>query len=515
MAVLAVSGDIPRVLHNFAASDSQDAILAALISTVNYQNGNTRLKLALNEAQSNIFTKSNPAFRWKGAAAIVISDGFTGESVSDVAAAANSLRAVGVRVLALGSKIRGDFGSRALHAVVSSSSDLYLASSAEANAGSVALALASAVSCVPAPTTTVGPPVLCLAGSSAVCSCGDGCSTCAISDAASQCVNCSVPNVLLNGACVASCPAGYSTSVRKDGTRLCVFQTDNLDLSFIVDSSGSIDPAVFEGVKAFAAGVVDQLPVSSADARCVCLFIHLCSCPDKFHIGSFGFSSLVANSCSVSFMTYADVQSTTLRFSDSYNKQTIKSRIMSTNYLGGGSDTAEALDTASLQLFGRSSSGARGINGVVVIVTDGIADDALENVQQAAAALKALVRRVIVIGVGADVSTSDLLAMASAPEYVFVGDSTGVGGLTAAQLVAVLGSLGAPSTTPSSNNVEQSTTTTGPVNNNAAVPNGGSSSSDSTIIPVILGERSLLTYSHFSRLKPIPLLSLAFSVNCI
>lgn len=268
---MVASGNLPLVLHNFAVTDSTAAITTAIASAASYTGSSTQLGLALSEAVMDIFSPRNANYRGSGGVAVVLTDGFSSETAADMTAAALSLQQQGVQILALGASVRGDVGVRALAAITASPADIYYLGAD--NVSAVSVALGKAVACpatVPAPATTVR-PALCAAGSSAACTCGAGCVTCAVGSPA-VCVRCVSISTLYNGVCVSACPSGYSTTTNLDGSSTCVFGTPSLDLAFVVDSSGSISPATFASVKQSIISIVNALPVSATETRYACYF---------------------------------------------------------------------------------------------------------------------------------------------------------------------------------------------------------------------------------------------------
>ena len=259
-----MADNTPVVVHNFDPMDTKDTIIAALNSSLAYQSSITNLQAGLEEAQNVIFIDSNPYFRNSHSVLIVITDGQESQSVVGVAAAAALLANQGVHIIALGSSVRGDVGIRALNALVASPKDLFYASGSPSAVG---MALASAAVCPPIPTTTQAPPVLCRAGSSNACDCGNNCQMCEITASSSKCAVCNDTYANYNGACVPTCPAGFSEVRTVNASNVCSFNTPDLDVAFLVDSSGSISPAVYSSIKSYVIKVIELLPVDSADVR--------------------------------------------------------------------------------------------------------------------------------------------------------------------------------------------------------------------------------------------------------
>ena len=141
----------------------------------------------------------------------------------------------------------------------------------------------------------------------------------------------------------------------------------------------------------------------------------------------------------VAALSYSSAANTILEFDTTYDVDAAISLINASSYLGGPSDIVTALDTTTIRLFARSSSGSRGINGAVVVLTDGINDNSLALVQDASQSLLKFVSQTVAIGVGVDMSADDLRAIASASNNVFLGDSDGLGSVTPELVLARIG----------------------------------------------------------------------------
>ena len=186
-------------------------------------------------------------------------------------------------------------------------------------------------------------------------------------------------------------------------------------------------------------------------------------------------------------MTYSGTEQIVADFNTGSDKSNLINLITNAPYLGGPTDTVGALDDATLKLFERASSGFRGQNGVAVVITDGISDESVVDVHTSAVALQGYTRKVFAIGVGADISNSDLQAISSSAADVYLGDANGLDSLAPATLVAALGAVGSKSTTPTPAAAQQQGTGSG----KADVPgngNGSSSSTSNNNVPIILGE---------------------------
>lgn len=260
------SSGVTEVLLSFSSNDSEATVAAALRSTMNFLSGPSALSVLLDAARTTVFTTMNTQYRGKNPTAVVLTDGLNGEPAGDLSAAVTRLVAAGVRVVALGVPVRGDVGMRVLNTLVSNdASAVFVAGDAtDADAVAVSGALASAIACPAAAGGAV--PLLCLAGTLG-CSCGTACRVCAVQDATQTCVQCRSSTALYNGACVGTCPAGFTVSPSNATGNVCVSQCAELDVAVVIDASGSIPPALFDAMKTFAAAFVAQLPVGTADTR--------------------------------------------------------------------------------------------------------------------------------------------------------------------------------------------------------------------------------------------------------
>lgn len=161
---------------------------------------------------------------------------------------------------------------------------------------------------------------------------------------------------------------------------------DNLDLVFILDSSGSVSSRDFTLMKKFAASVVDALDVSSQAVR-------------------------------VADIVFSSPAKVFFDFDDYSDKATLKRMLLNTTYLNGQTNTNLALDLARRQLYGYNyniNNGARrNVRKVAVLVTDGKSSSFARTVQ-AARSLKDAGTTVFAIGVG-NYRESELKAVASDP----------------------------------------------------------------------------------------------------
>ena len=155
-----------------------------------------------------------------------------------------------------------------------------------------------------------------------------------------------------------------------------------IDLMFVLDSSGSIGSGNFQLMREFVANITTILDIGPADSQ----------------VGVIAFSD-----------------SARVEFNLSSNENFILSAIDAIPYIAGGTNTADALNLVLTQGF----LGARpteGIPRVVIVVTDGISNDATAT----AAAAQAIHEDGITVfaaGIG-NANIDELNATASRPEFV-------------------------------------------------------------------------------------------------
>nr|KAG5705795.1 hypothetical protein BaRGS_027454 [Batillaria attramentaria] len=159
---------------------------------------------------------------------------------------------------------------------------------------------------------------------------------------------------------------------------------DEMDLAFILDSSGSVSRSDFLLMLRFAADIVDVMDVSNDVVR-------------------------------VADIVYASSVRVEFDFNDYTSKDDLRKRILATYYLGGGTATSLGLNKASEILFSTSSSvGARSdAKKVAVLVTDGRSNSFSQTVA-ASTALKKRGATVFAIGVG-NYNLKELQDVASDP----------------------------------------------------------------------------------------------------
>ncbi|KAL8625937.1 hypothetical protein ACOMHN_012529 [Nucella lapillus] len=156
---------------------------------------------------------------------------------------------------------------------------------------------------------------------------------------------------------------------------------DKLDLTFILDSSGSVTYQDFKLMRKFAASVVDAMNVSSEAVR-------------------------------IADIVYGTAVKVFFDFNDNGD---VKSKLLLTNKVGGGTNTAAALDTAKATLYnyGTAVGARKNVKKVAILVTDGRSNSFTATVN-AAKRLKDAGTTIFAIGVG-NYLEKELKAVASDP----------------------------------------------------------------------------------------------------
>ena len=107
-------------------------------------------------------------------------------------------------------------------------------------------------------------------------------------------------------------------------------------------------------------------------------------------------------------------------FDASFDKATLARDVMAAQYIGWSTATGAALDMARTQLFENPSSGYRGGDTAVVIVTDGNTLEQPSTFHTAVDNIKALGVTIYSVGVGRNLSYANLNYQASDPADVFL-----------------------------------------------------------------------------------------------
>ncbi|KAL8563135.1 hypothetical protein ACOMHN_022064 [Nucella lapillus] len=172
---------------------------------------------------------------------------------------------------------------------------------------------------------------------------------------------------------------GHEASARKVGG--CKGQAD---IIFVLDSSGSVGTTNFKRMLSFVKGMAGRFQLGPKDVR----------------IGVTTFSN--------SFRSHILLRS----YSNHASFNRAVSRIP---YSGGGTKTAEALNSLRRYIFSSGAGHRSGVPKLAVVVTDGKSNDRVATVRAALFARRAGIH-MIAVGIGKGVSLTELRAIASDPD---------------------------------------------------------------------------------------------------
>jgi uncharacterized repeat protein (TIGR01451 family) len=161
-----------------------------------------------------------------------------------------------------------------------------------------------------------------------------------------------------------------------------------IDLVFVIDSSGSIafcGCAAFDKMKMFAHNVVTFLAQNSVNAR-------------------------------VGIVDFSSQSDTTLILGLTDDTALAQATIANMPFFGNGTDIAGGLALAHQEIL---ASGRPEVNRVLVLLTDGKADDG-PAAQLAASAAKSTGTEIFAVGVGSQINVDELNALASSPAATHV-----------------------------------------------------------------------------------------------
>ncbi|PAA85945.1 hypothetical protein BOX15_Mlig006812g2 [Macrostomum lignano] len=172
-------------------------------------------------------------------------------------------------------------------------------------------------------------------------------------------------------------------------SRSCSKRTD---LAFVIDSSDSVRGTNFEYIRRFIVAVAKKLDVSR----------------DNTHIALLKYSSVEHMKVVFNFVAH-------------YNLKSMARRIMEMRYSPGSTYTGDALQNFRKFLLnsinGYRGGPSSGVDSVVVLVTDGASNSAVDPVKEAGK-IKALGCSIVTIGVGDDLQNKELEKVASDPAAV-------------------------------------------------------------------------------------------------
>ncbi|XP_013410815.1 uncharacterized protein LOC106173996 isoform X2 [Lingula anatina] len=194
---------------------------------------------------------------------------------------------------------------------------------------------------------------------------------------------------------------GAARETRVCNTQKCKTCGFEADITFVIDASGSVQAANFEKMKDFIKQVASEWEVG----------------PQHVRIGVVKFSS---NAIQEFHM-------------DRYNTETdVVNAVSKISYTKGGTNTALALKLAREQSFATAHV-RPGVPHIAIVMTDGRSGNAAATANEAKALIKAGVT-VFAIGIGPNIQTSELNAIASDPDSDYVIKVAGFDGLQALQV---------------------------------------------------------------------------------
>ncbi|CAC5362153.1 Collagen alpha-1(XII) chain [Mytilus coruscus] len=163
---------------------------------------------------------------------------------------------------------------------------------------------------------------------------------------------------------------------------------EKLDLAFIIDRSNSLSTDDFARAKIFVRNVVDSFDIS----------------PNKTRVAV------------VSYASHAKSEFYLNRYT---NKVDLKNAISAIPFVGGSTATSEAIDLATTNIFTPSHGSRNNAVKVMVVITDGDANDEIDTGHAADRAHRAGIT-VFSIGVGSHIQKQTLNTIASNPDCTHV-----------------------------------------------------------------------------------------------
>ena len=168
----------------------------------------------------------------------------------------------------------------------------------------------------------------------------------------------------------------------------------DLDLVFILDSSGSIETAVPGSWKSLLEDVVLTI--------------------ERFTIGP--------ENTQLSLIIYSNSGHVEFLLNDYPDEFSMTRRIRSTRYIGGTTNTADGLELAHSVVFTSEYGDRPTVDNVAVLITDGESNERMNDTATQAELLQGTVDRLIVIGVGDQVNVDELYGIASSPDDLILVD---------------------------------------------------------------------------------------------
>ncbi|XP_076472733.1 matrilin-1-like [Babylonia areolata] len=170
------------------------------------------------------------------------------------------------------------------------------------------------------------------------------------------------------------------------------------DIVFIMDASGSVGSSNFEVMKQFVRDLVDG-----------------------FEIGS--------NKIRVGVQKYSSGTNTEFTLSQYTDKNSMKSRIMSIVFTGGGTNTGGALQYMRNTMFSAANGDRSGVPDICVVLTDGRSNSYSLTASEASLSRNAGIT-IFSIGIGSGIPVTELNEMATDPDADHVFSVSGFSGLS-------------------------------------------------------------------------------------
>ena len=184
---------------------------------------------------------------------------------------------------------------------------------------------------------------------------------------------------------VESCPAFLYLFLLGSGT--C---TDQLDLAFVIDSSGSINEDDLDNwsrVLSFVRQVAAAYPIGPNDTR----------------VAAVRYSNLA----NVEF----DLQT--------YNSPvSVDVAIEAMKYIGGTTNTADGLEALIEDIFKPEAGDRPNVTDLAIVITDGFSNERVREVPLLARTIRDSGVRIVVVGITLAVNEAELMTIASSPEDI-------------------------------------------------------------------------------------------------
>ena len=160
--------------------------------------------------------------------------------------------------------------------------------------------------------------------------------------------------------------------------------SQNVDLVFVLDASGSIKPDGFEQVKQFTKDIVDSFEIGH----------------DKTHVGV------------VTFSEFAELQ---IKLSDTFDREELYTRIGNLTYQGFRTATDDALRVVNREAFTLSGGARQGVAQVLIFLTDGKCTLCEDSIEDLVKPLKNRGVTIYTVGITDNINRTELEIISSDP----------------------------------------------------------------------------------------------------